>query len=38
MQREYQICAPDVFDGMAIAFTKEVLRVVQDTFSIHEAL
>jgi hypothetical protein len=38
MQWEYQVCPSRLFNGMAVTFSKEALRALQDAFSIYETL
>jgi hypothetical protein len=38
MQWEHQIRSSGMLDGMAVTFSKEVLRTVQNAISIHKAV
>lgn len=38
MQRQHQVRPPGVPDGVAVAYTEEALRAVQDIVPLHQAL
>lgn len=38
MQRKHQVRPPGLLNGMAVAFTEETLRALQDALSIHQAI
>lgn len=38
MQREHQVCPPGLPDGMAVPFSEEALRTVQNPLPLHQAI
>lgn len=38
MQWQHQVCASELPDGVAVSFSKETLRALQNAISLHKAL